>query len=188
VLLIDRYLPEFQFVERHALPVQASPRTLLNQAVHPAVADDPFIARCTALREAPARFLARFGRPHNLPDRSFGLADFTPLGREGDVEVAFGLAGRFWQADYGLVRCDDASSFANVQDPVFAGAARLVMNVTARPLADGRTLLATETRVHCPDAATRRRFTPYWWLIRPGSGLIRQRLLRRIAKAAQAGI
>jgi len=51
-------------------------------------------------------------------------------------------------------------------------------------LPDGRTRLLTETRVHCVDAGARRRFTPYWWLIRPVSGLIRRRLLARIDDAA----
>jgi hypothetical protein len=46
--------------------------------------------------------------------------------------------------------------------------------------------LVTHTRVHCPDEAQRRRFAPYWFAIRPVSGLIRQRLLRRIAQLARA--
>lgn len=181
--LIDRYLPRYQFVERHALVVDAAPGRLLDHAADPATAEDPFMARCIALREAPARLLARLGLPSRLPARPFGLEDFTPLGRNGDAELAFGLAGRFWQADYGLVPFTDAQDFAEAGPP-FAGAARLVLNFTATAQPDGRTLLATETRVHCPDAATRLRFTPYWMLIRPVSGLIRRRLLQRVAAAA----
>ncbi|MCA4125719.1 hypothetical protein LDY98_05140, partial [Pseudomonas aeruginosa] len=44
----------------------------------------------------------------------------------------------------------------------------------------GATLLHTETRVFCPDRASRLRFTPYWVAIRPVSGLIRRRLLAGI--------
>ncbi|WP_311222688.1 MULTISPECIES: hypothetical protein [unclassified Acidovorax] len=176
--LIDQHLPTHDFAERHTLRVRARPGALLDCAADPAIGDDPFIERCIALREAPARLLARLGRPTALPARVFGLADFTPLGRDGDRELAFGLAGRFWQADYGLVPWHAPAS---ADAPGFA---RLVMNVTATPLPDGATLLATETRVHCPDALSRRRFAPYWWLIRPVGGLIRRRLLQRIAKAA----
>ncbi len=183
--LIDRYLPRYQFVERHALRVQAAPADLLELAADPAVHEDPFIARCIALREAPARLLARWGGPARLPQRPFGLADFTFLERSGD-EIAFGLAGRFWQADYGLVRFDDPQAFAQAGTPQFDGAARLVLNFTARPLQGGGTLLSTETRVHCPDAAARLRFTPYWLLIRPVSGWIRRRILRRLEAAASA--
>jgi len=183
--LIDRYLPHYQFVERHALRVRATPAALLDRAADPAVHEDPFIARCIALREAPARLLARCGMQARLPQRPFGLADFTVLGRS-EGEIAFGLAGRFWRADYGLVRFDDPQAFERASSPQFDGAARLVLNFTARPQQDGSTLLSTETRVHCPDAATRLRFTPYWLLIRPVSGLIRRRILRRLEAAAGA--
>jgi hypothetical protein len=45
-------------------------------------------------------------------------------------------------------------------------------------------MLHTQTRVFCTDEASLRRFRPYWLLIRPVSGLIRRRLLARIAAAA----
>ena len=34
------------------------------------------------------------------------------------------------------------------------------------------------------DGSALRSFTPYWWLIRPVSGLIRRRLLTRIHRVA----
>ncbi|ORE24217.1 hypothetical protein BKN47_31165 [Pseudomonas aeruginosa] len=46
----------------------------------------------------------------------------------------------------------------------------------------GATLLHTETRVFCPDRASRLRFTPYWLAIRPVSGLTRRRLLAGIER------
>ncbi|GAA0545419.1 hypothetical protein GCM10008941_26660 [Rhizomicrobium palustre] len=49
---------------------------------------------------------------------------------------------------------------------------------------DGQTRLVTETRVHCANRSARLRFTPYWLLIRPVSGLLRQRTLSAIKKAA----
>ncbi|SEA49031.1 hypothetical protein [Variovorax sp. YR216] len=42
----------------------------------------------------------------------------------------------------------------------------------------------TETRVQCVDRSALRHFTPYWWVIRPVSGLIRRRLLARIGDAS----
>ncbi|WP_201742261.1 hypothetical protein [Mangrovicoccus ximenensis] len=44
----------------------------------------------------------------------------------------------------------------------------------------------TETRVFCLDRAAERAFAPYWYLIRPVSGLIRRRLLAMAARAAEA--
>ncbi len=114
------------------------------------------------------------GRP------AFGGADFTELGREPGAELALGLAGRFWQADYGLLPVPDAQAFLDLQEP---GIAKLVLNFTVQPDGAG-TLLTTRTRVWCNDAGSLRRFRPYWLLIRPVSGLIRRRLLARAGRAA----
>ncbi|MBS0426766.1 MAG: hypothetical protein JSR41_05710 [Proteobacteria bacterium] len=182
--LIERYLPHYQFAERHALRIDAPAGRVLDAAQRPDVADDPLARQLIALRELPSRLMGRLGAPSRLQGRgSFGLADFTPLGRDGDREIAFGLAGAFWQADYGLVPLRDAAAFEGLQRP---GVAKLVLNFDAKPAPDGSTVLVTHTRVHCPDAQSLRRFRPYWLLIRPASGFIRRRLLRRIARAAAA--
>ena len=49
----------------------------------------------------------------------------------------------------------------------------------------GGSLLCTETRVHCPDRASRLRFWPYWLAIRLASGLIRRQMLAAIERAAR---
>lgn len=178
--LMTRYLPRYQFAEEHSLHVAAPPAHVLAAAGRPDVVDDPVARRLIALRELPTRLAGRLGFGSVLAHRpAFGLANFTPLGRS-DQELAFGLAGRFWQADYGLVPLADAQAFAALDA---AGLAKLVLNFSVQAEGDG-TRLTTRTRVWCSDDAARRRFMPYWLLIRPASGLIRQRLLRRVRAAA----
>ena len=181
--LIHRLLPEWQFAERHALVLNGvSPERAYASIVPGLSADDPLIARAIALREAPGRLLRTFGLSRNtLPTRPFGFHSFALLGEVPGREVAFGLAGRFWQMDYGLRRIADTEAFMAMTDQP-----RLVLNVCVEPLDGQRCQLVTHTRVHCPDEAQRRRFLPYWVLIRPVSGLIRGRLLRRIARIASA--
>ncbi|MNT33576.1 hypothetical protein D3C72_1695100 [compost metagenome] len=58
-----------------------------------------------------------------------------------------------------------------------------MLHFTAEPEGTG-TRLTTRTRVWCGDAAAQRRFTAYWLLIRPASGLIRRRMLQRVRDAA----
>jgi len=181
--LMSRYLPQYQFAEEHSRYVPASPARVLDVVGRPDVVDDPIARKLIALRELPARLAGRLGYASALRDRpSFGLANFTFLGRDGDGEMAFGLAGRFWRADYGLVEVVDAQAFLTL-DAV--GIAKLVMNFTAETEGSG-TRLTTRTRVWCGDDAARRSFKPYWLLIRPASGLIRRRLLRRADDAASA--
>lgn len=181
--LIHRLLPEWQFAERHALVLDGvSPARAYASIVPGLSADDPLIARAIALRELPGRLLRSVGLSGNdLPARPFGFHSFTLLGNVPGREVAFGLAGRFWQVDYGLRRIEDTEAFMATTDQP-----RLVLNVCVQALDGQRCQLVTHTRVHCPDVEQRRRFAPYWYAIRPVSGLIRQRLLRRIARIASA--
>lgn len=182
--LMRHYLPQFQFAEEHSRHVPAPPARVLDVAARPEVVDDPVARGLIALRELPSRMAARLGMASALRMRpAFSLADFTPLGRDGDRELAFGLAGRFWQADYGLVALPDAQAFAALDAK---GIAKLVLQFTAEPEGAG-TRLTTRTRIYCGDAAAQRRFRAYWLLIRPASGLIRHRLLRRVHHAALAG-
>lgn len=177
---INRFLPEYQFEEHHNLVAQATPGALLDAAQTVAHQPDPLINRLIGLRELPARLMGRFGRRTHLPARPFGVEDFTLLGRDGDREVAYGLAGRFWQSDYGLKPLHNAREFDEVKD-----LPKLVLNFVAPPIKDGQCEFSTTTRVWCPDAASQRAFTPYWYLIRPVSGLIRKRLLARIQQHAR---
>lgn len=180
---LDRWLPDYQFVEHHATTVRTDARHCLDlaQAVDPA--DDPWIQVAMALREAPGRLLERLGLRGALSQRPrFGLADFTPLGRDGDRSLCYGLIGQFWRADYGLRPQATASDWAAFAEP---GVVKLALSFHTEALDANTTRLFTTTRVHCPDADSRRHFAPYWWLIRPVSGLIRRRLLARVRQAAE---
>lgn len=181
--LIDSFLPAFQFRERHASVADASPAALLDAVLLPGANDDPWARTFIRLRELPDRLLGSLGAKSGLAQRpGFGIDDFMMLGRDADREIAFGLIGRFWQRDYGLVPLDQpALEFANFSEP---GLAKLVLNFSTEVLPDGRTRLSTETRVHCVDRNAQRRFTPYWLLIRPVSGLIRRRLLSLLCDQA----
>ena len=180
--LIDQLLPQFQFGERHELVLDGvSPAQAFASIVPGLSAEDPLIAKAIALREVPGRLLRTLGLSGNaLPTKAFGFHSFTLLGQTPEREVVFGLAGRFWQLDYGLRRIADATAFATLTDQP-----RLVLNVCVEAVGGQSCRLITHTRVHCPTDEQRRRFTPYWYAIRPVSGLIRRRLLQRIARVAR---
>ncbi len=96
-------------------------------------------------------------------------------------ELLIGLVGTFWTLRGGS-RPVDAHTF---RAPQPQGTARAAWNFAVEEGTDGRCRLATETRVQCADAASRRRFRYYWWVIRPGSGLIRRFMLRAIRQKAE---
>lgn len=185
--LLQRYLPRHDFAETHHITIAAPPAAVLDAVARADLSDDPLVRTLLQLRGLPLRLRQRLGAsPAPAQDvwGGFGLHRFTPLGRDGDREIAWGLAGRFWEASGGLVSLPGAEAFERFNQP---GHAKLVMTYIAEPQPDGRTRLTTITRVACPDAATRRRFAPYWYLIRPASGFIRGRALRRVKKMVESG-
>ncbi|GAN97263.1 hypothetical protein Geu3261_0157_009 [Komagataeibacter europaeus NBRC 3261] len=175
--LIDDLLPCFTFTERHALRIHATGATIMDCVSRYRAQDDPLIRLAISLREGPARMLGLSQR------KTLDLDDFTPLGRVGDREMVMGLAGAFWRMDYGLVDIASVTDFLACRH---RNVCRLVMGFTVGPAATGQSLLVTETRVSCPTPALRRRFAPYWHMIRPVSGLIRKRMLARIRQRAEA--
>lgn len=175
--LIDEFLPRYDFRERHTALISAPADLILDCAARQRAQDDPLIRLAIRLRELPSRLMQRSQRP------PLDLDDFTFLGRDGDRGLAFGLIGAFWQADYGLLDIDSPEAFkATVRTDV----CQLVMDFNVDATASGASMLSTETRVFCPSPAVRRRFAPYWFVIRPVSGLIRQRTLARIRREAES--
>lgn len=175
--LIDEFLPRFDFREQHAVSICAPANVILDCVARQRAQDDPMVRVAIKLRELPSRVMNR-ARP-----RPFDLDDFTFLGRDGDRSVAFGLTGAFWQTDYGLLDIRSPEAFkANDRTDV----CRLVMDFVVEAAPSGAMVLSTETRVHCPTADVRRKFTPYWYVIRPVSGLIRRRMLARIRDQAES--
>lgn len=169
--LAERILPNYQFVETHSRILAADAASTLDAVQRVAPADDPWARRFMALRELPGRLSGAL--PGNRPP--FGMHSFTPLARDGDSELTLGLAGAFWRADFGLREIGGLEDFMALNEP---GVARLLLSFHCETVAEG-VRLSTQTRVHCPDAGTRWRFAPYWYRIRPVSGLIRRRMLRQ---------
>ncbi len=177
VSLLSKYLPRHQFAERHVTVVAGTAA-----AIHAVLArleprDDRFIAGLIALRELPGRLTDRRVGPAR-----FGLQTFTLLERSAS-ETVYGLVGRFWRLDFGLVPVDDGAAFVRFDTP---GIAKLAMSFETEALPDGRTRLTTRTRIHAPDRATRLKLLAYWIAIRPASGLIRRRILRLVKRQVEA--
>ena len=173
ILLIDKHLPRYQFVERHAVTVAAPPERVIQAVVDFLPPDDRVTGALMWLRELPGRLV---GRPR--PD--FGVHSFTPLSGDA-VETVSGLVGRFWRLDGGLAAIADAEAFDDFAEP---RTPKLVIGFRAVAQGAG-TRLTTETRVFCPDRYSLARFAPYWALIRLPSGLIRRRALRHIKAVAE---
>ncbi|RJX54789.1 hypothetical protein C6379_15415, partial [Pseudomonas syringae pv. actinidiae] len=96
--LIEKYMPAYEFGEIHHIDVAASPERAMSVVLAQRPEDDGFFRFAIQLREFPMRLLGQ--RPEANP-APFGLDNFTLLERRGNSEVAYGLAGKLWRANYG---------------------------------------------------------------------------------------
>ncbi|GAC1659434.1 MAG: hypothetical protein NVS4B3_27780 [Gemmatimonadaceae bacterium] len=106
---------------------------------------------------------------------------FTRLAANPRTELVLGAEGRFWTLKGERSPLSAAAIRGSAPPP---GTARAVWNFSFHSEGADVTLVTTETRVLRADAATRRRFLPYWAIIRPGRGLIRRAMVRRLDETA----
>ncbi len=186
VSLLDRFLPDYDVRERHAVTVAAAPSDVYQAISTADLARHPLVRALLGARAIPSALMGRGRREGARQIRAPLTIDalcrlgFAVLAVDPPREIVLGLTGRFWRPAGGLLRTDPAT-FASSPHP---GAARAAWSFSVEPLGSGHTTLLTETRVHCTDAASRRRFRVYWLFVRPGSGLIRRYMLDAIRHEA----
>jgi hypothetical protein len=188
--LIDDVLPRFDVRERHRTVVHST-ATAAYAAISTAdLAASPLVRALLAVRALPAALISRrhgIGPRRTAPlaavtIRTFEAHGFRVIGERPPHELLIGLEGRFWRLRGDL--CSIPPTGFATPEPA-PGTVRAACNFTVSELGEGRVALATETRVQCADEAARRRFLPYWYLIRPASGLIRRLMLREIRRTAE---
>jgi len=184
-MLIDQWLPEWQFGEYHERRVRASPGQLF-AAIRRVRSSDIVLFRTLAFLRNPRRDGQGehiLNAPEEKPILDVALAGgFILLGEEADREL---LLGAIVIAPPEVVRSAHRGNVPSLDQALFKtlgrpGFARVVMNFRVVPESDGWTRVTTETRVHAVDRPTRRQFAQYWRVIYPGSWLIRWSWLRAI--------
>ncbi len=175
-MLLDKFLSEYDFTERHQIVVRADRGAVLRAVRELRPGDVPISGLLMAIRTLGAR--------RRVPDRPIltGLQanGFALLGEVPDEEMVLGTIGQFWR--FRPVH-RDATNFVAFDEPGFAKAA---INFRVTDRGDGTTLITTETRIRCTDPGSRRRFRLYWLFVLPGSALIRRVWLRAIRRRAEA--
>lgn len=185
-MLIDRFLHEYDHNEIHRIEVEAPASVVYEALWSTDIARSPIIGALVGLRSLPKRLSGAPTKGQGDSAPSFNLEallrnGFGLLAEEKDKELVVGVSGRFWRPVDNLLpfRREDFDG------PVAPGTARGVWNFHLGDAGPGRTLLTTETRVACGDAASRRKFAAYWFFVRPFSGLIRIVMLRSVARECE---
>ena len=172
-MLIDEFLHEYDFSERHDTTIRASAEKVYQALNEFDICQSPIVRWLFRLRGLPTSCLTL---------RDMRKLCFEILGENENKEILVGLAGKFWKlsGDLQKVNADNFRTFNK------KGFAKAVWNFSLENIEESKTRLTTETRVKCLDKASRDSFRFYWMFIRPFSGLIRQEILRRIKQKAEA--
>lgn len=185
-MLIDDYLPRYDVSEYHETVVPASTAAIYAAIEQADLAGSWLVKLLFGLRGLPSQLSGRGEQrspfaPVTL--RDVERAGFCRLAEEPGREIVLGVTGSFWKLTGNVARTDPA----RFREPPPAGTARAAWNFVVAGGGPGKSLLSTETRVLCADAASLRSFRRYWWVVGPFSGLIRTHMLRSIAAAAVGG-
>ncbi len=179
--LLDRFMPAFDVVERHAIRVAAPPAVTL------AAAKEQKLFRSGPVKAMfKARELVLGGsgteRPpaDNLIDEVLALG-WRVLAEVRDREVVFGAVTRPWEAD-AKFRGVPPEEFRAFDEP---GCVKIAWTLRADPLEGGGSLFRTETRAAGTDPRARARFRKYWAFASPGIALIRWLSLRPVRREAE---
>lgn len=182
-LAIDRFMPEYDFHERHETRVRATPEAVYRALREVTPREIRSLGTLMAIRSFPASLARRVERPsdRSLLDIATGTS-FLYLEDDPPREMVLGTAGRFWSLTGGSVRITSPEEFLALADP---SVARAVMNFAVAEEEQGWSRVTTETRIAALSPVARRRFAAYWRLIYPGSSLIRVGWLAAVKRRAE---
>ncbi len=170
-MLIDLFLPEYDFSETHDIRIRATAETVFRALNEVDLCESAMIRWLFRLRGMPTR---------KMTLREMQRLRFEVLGESENRELLLGLAGRFWTIKGDLQKIN-SQNFREFNEKGFAKA---VWNFSLDE-AEGETRLTTETRIKCLDAESRKKFGFYWTLIQPFSALIRKEILKAIKRRAE---
>ncbi len=188
-LLMDQFLPKYDFAVVHADVVRAPPAECYRVAGELDLFQAPLVRTLLGVRGLPQRVVGTLkgrgkttalqaSRPTFRVKDMVGLG-WIQLGETPGVELVLGQVSRPWKA---VAVSADApitpEQFTSFDEPGFA---KIATSLRIDPYGNDSSILTMETRVAVTDDESRRRFRRYWLLIGPFSSLIRRMALRLLA-------
>jgi hypothetical protein len=178
--LLDRFIPEYEVVERHQVSVGAPAEMTLSAAAEmdlrqSVVIRAIFKARELILGSEPAEM-----GPRAFLDQTKALG-WGVLAEIPDREIVVGAVTQPWMANV-VFRALPADEFASFHEP---GYVKIVWTLRADPIGAAESIFRTETRAVTTDPTALAKFRRYWSFARPGIWLIRRSSLELVKREAE---
>jgi hypothetical protein len=166
-MLIDKYLPAYQFNEFHSIKLVGFFTNICPQMLQ-------YDFRNSSLIKFLFRLRGMSSEVYPI-DRCTAMG-FVKLDEEPGKEIIFGII-----TDSPMFNtCQAIASpkeFLQNSDP---GNIKAVINFRLREISNSQHIISTETRIWCGSKAMKSRFKYYWFFIKPFSQLIRKSMPKQM--------
>ena len=172
-LPLDRFMPDYDVVERHHITIDAPAAVAFEAACNMDLSRHPVVRAIVGARQLLLR-----ATPDATP-RPKGLLAYTHSIGWGDLalipgrEIVLGAVTRPWEANVTFLPLAP-DIFRAFNEP---GYVKIAWTLRADTRHDGHCEFWTETRAVATDAVSRRRFRWYWARVSAGIALIRRAML-----------
>lgn len=182
-MLIDEFMPKYDFDEKHETIVRASVETVY-AALNSFDFNESTVVRWLFRLRGLASNNSCDAGEQVLTLRDMTKLNFVVLDEKPNEEILLGLVGKFWKPTGDLQKIEAGDFLAFDKN----GYAKAAWNFVLTESPAKETRLTTETRVRCTDDASRSQFGFYWTFIKPFSGWIRQEALRLAKGKAETAV
>jgi hypothetical protein len=179
--LLDRFIPTYEVVDRHAVRVAAPAEIAFSAACglklrESAIIGAIFRGRELILRSEPDERPQPLGLAEQARAWGWGVLAEVP-GRE----IIFGGVTQPWLANP-VFKALPPDEFKAFHEP---GYVKIAWTLRAHPIGASQSVAFTETRVATTDPLARAKFRRYWAFLSPGIILIRRIALRLVKTEAE---
>jgi len=192
-MLLDDFMPTYDFNEVHTIAIKSSPRQAFRAIKELPLRElSPVVNMLFAIRSFPERLFGRtelqFTSTKPLIEQILEKG-FILLAEQPDRELVVGMLvprtiGQFWKPSSGIVpELANAQEFVAFNHPDYA---KVVANFYVNEAdVNGLVNVSTESRIKALSPQTKKSFAVYWRIIYPGSALIRRMMLKAIKRRAE---
>jgi hypothetical protein len=179
--LLDRFMPQYDIVERHHVRVAGPAEATLAAAAAADMRASPIVRAIFRAREVV------LGSTPDVTQRPKGLLAETQslgwrvLAELPGREIVVGAVTQPWRGDV-VFRGLAPDEFSRFCEPDYV---KIAWTLRADPDGPSASIFRTETRVVATDASARRKFRWYWARFSPGIVLIRRMLVRDLKANAE---
>ena len=180
-VLLDRFMPVYDVVERHHVDVAAPAGITFAAACEQDLMAGPLVRAIFKAREIVLGSEPDTGtRPRGLLEMTKSLG-WGVLADVQDREIVMGTITQPWEANV-VFRSLPPDQFLAFDDPEYV---KIVWTLRADAIGSSASIFRTETRAVATDATARAKFRRYWSFLSPGIILIRWASLHPLKAEAE---